>query len=110
MKVEGEDAELYTITNVSEKEAVLSDVIDVAPAKTPLLVYNKGAQAKTFVLLSTNKPNLTLTVAKEFKGTSEAKEMPANNATTDYYVCNGSAFIWVENAGTISANKCWLLD
>ncbi len=108
VKVEGEDAELYTITNVSEKEAVLSDVIDVAPAKTPLLVYNKGAQAKTFVLLSTNKPNLTLTVAKEFKGTSEAKEMPANNATTDYYVCNGSAFIWVENAGTISANKCWL--
>ena len=106
--VEGEDAELYTISSVTESEAVLSDKIETAPKETPLLVYNKGTEAKTFLLIPTTTEAADVTVAKEFCGTAEAKEMPASTEYVDYYVCTGKAFMWVKDAGVIDANRCWL--
>ena len=106
--VEGEDAELYTISSVTDTEAVLSDKIETAPKETPLLVYNKGTEAKTFLLIPTTTEAADVTVAKEFCGTAEAKEMPASTEYVDYYVCTGKAFIWVKDAGVIDANRCWL--
>ena len=106
---EDEDAELYTISSVSDAEAVLSDKLAMVAANTPMLVYNKGTEAKTFILLPSLKEDADeVTVAREFRGTLAEKEMPASSTTVDYYVCTGKAFEWVRDAGVIAANKCWL--
>ena len=106
---EDEDAELYTISSVSDTEAVLSDKLAMVAANTPMLVYNKGTEAKTFILLPSLKEDADeVTVAREFRGTLAEKEMPASSTTVDYYVCTGKAFEWVRDAGVIAANKCWL--
>jgi len=105
---EDENAELYTIGSVTDTEAVLSDKIGVAPAYTPLLIYNNGDEEKTFILIPTEENADEVTTAKEFRGTLEELEMPASSPQIDYYVCTGSAFMWVRDAGAIGANKCWL--
>ena len=108
--VENENAQLYTISSVTESEAVLSDAITVAPANTPLLVYNKSqTETLTFLLRpTTDKTPDNVTAATQFVGTLAEKEMPASSTTVDYYVCTGKAFEWVRDAGVIAANKCWL--
>ena len=106
--VEDEDAVLYTIANVTATEAQLSDAIKVAPAETPLLVYNKSEQDKTFLLIPTTENADEVTPAKEFKGSVSSGELPASSSTADYYALNGKAFVWVKYAIEIGANKCWL--
>ena len=106
--VEDENAELYTISSVTDTEAVLSEAIDVAPALTPLLVFNSSDEAKTILLIPTEEEADNVEAYEGFKGTLEAKEMSGSNEETDFYVCNGKNFVWVKGAGTIGANKCWL--
>ena len=107
--VEDEDAELYTIASVTDTEAVLSDAITVAPAETPLLVYNKSEQDKTFLLIpTTDKTPDNVTAATQFVGTLEATTIPASATGADNYALNGYAFVWVKTAIEVGANKCWL--
>ena len=105
---EDEDAELYTIASVTDTEAVLSDAITVAPAETPLLVYNKSEQDKTFLLIPTTDDANEVTPATQFVGTLEATTIPASTTGADNYALNGYAFVWVKNAIEVGANKCWL--
>jgi len=108
--VENENAQLYTISSVTESEAVLSDAITVAPANTPLLVYNKSqTETLTFLLIPTtdNTPD-NVTAATQFVGTLEATTIPASATGADNYALNGYAFVWVKNAIEVGANKCWL--
>jgi hypothetical protein len=105
---EDEDAELYTIANVTATEAQLSDAIKVAPAETPLLVYNKSEQDKTFLLIPTTDDADEVTPATQFVGTLEATTIPASATGADNYALNGYAFVWVKNAIEVGANKCWL--
>jgi hypothetical protein len=107
--VEDEDAVLYTIANVTDTEAQLSDAIKVAPEETPLLVYNKSEQDKTFLLIpTTDKTPDNVTAATQFVGTLEATTIPASATGADNYALNGKAFVWVKYAIEIGANKCWL--
>jgi len=107
--VENENAKLYTIASVTDTEAVLSDAITVAPAETPLLVYNKSEQDKTFLLIpTTDKTPDNVTAATQFVGTLEATTIPASTTGADNYALNGYAFVWVKNAIEVGANKCWL--
>ena len=96
LSIEDTDAELYTIASVSTTEAVLSEKMEVAPAETPLLVYNAGSETKTFLLIPTDDEASEVLVAAEFRGTLAAKDMPASSSTMDYYVCTGKAFTWVK--------------
>ena len=105
---EDENAELYTISEVNATQAVLSDAVQIMPKNTPMLVYNKGTEEKTFLLIPTEDEANQVTAANEFKGTLSTMGMPGSTSITDYYVCTGKAFRWVKNAGTIGANKCWL--
>ena len=103
------DAELYTITSVSGDKAILSNAIETAPSGTPLLVYNKGTEEKTFLLIPANaEPNLALDVYDGFIGTMQPTVIPASNATTDNYAFNGKQFVWVMNEIAIGANKAYL--
>ena len=105
-----EDAALYTISEVTATEAVLSSEIEAAPSSTPLLVFNGSDKARTILLIPTNEPNLALTVAPEFMGTATAKTFSeADMEAANFYVLtDANAFVWVKGAGQIAANKCWL--
>ena len=105
---EDDDAELYTIASVTDTEAVLSDAIKVAPAETPLLVYNKSEESKTFLLIPTTDVADEVTPATQFVGTLEATTIPASATGADNYALNGYAFVWVKTAIEVGANKCWL--
>ena len=103
------DAQLYTITSVSGDKAVLSDAITTAPSNTPLLIYNAGNTDQTFLLIpAAAEPNLALTVAPEFIGTTEATTIAASTDTQTNYACNGKAFVYVKDAISAGANKAWL--
>ena len=101
-------AGLYTVSSVTDNAAVVSEKIQVAPANTPLLVYNESEEARNILLIPTTDEASTVSVASEFKGTLTEQEMSASSDAVDYYVLNGSSFVWVKNAGTIAANRCWL--
>jgi len=105
---EDADAELYTISSVTDTEAVLSEAIKVAPKETPLLVYNKGTEAKTFLLMPTEDEADNVTPAKEFKGTLTAGQIAASTTNVNNFALNGKQFVWVKYAINIGANKCWL--
>ena len=107
--VEDEDGELYTITSVSGDKAILSNAIETAPSGTPLLVYNKGTEEKTFLLIPANaEPNLALDVYDGFIGTMQPTVIAASDASTDNYAFNGKQFVWVMNEIAIGANKAYL--
>ena len=109
--VSSTDAVLYTISSVSTTDgtATLSDAIATAPSSTPLLVYNAGNTDATFLLIPADaEPNLALTVAREFIGTTEATTIAASTSTKNNYALNGKQFVWVKNAISIAANKAYL--
>ena len=109
--VSSADAVLYTISSVSTTDgtATLSDAIATAPSSTPLLVFNSGATDQTFLLIPADaEPNLALTVADEFVGTTEATTIAASTSTKNNYALNGKQFVWVKDALAIAANKAYL--
>lgn len=101
------NVKLYTVSSVTDSEVVLSEISGVIPAQTPMLVYNGGSAKKDVLLNYSQLTGSPVQSAHEFKGTLVARNMPAS-AATNYYILNGTAFVYVKKAGTISANKCWL--
>ncbi len=116
LKVEDENAKLYTITAVSGTTAT-ADELTIAPANTPILVKNNGSETKTILLIpTTEETDASINVYDGFKGTLEAKTTtntdtygPWNMAEgKKYYAFNGLQFVWVKDALDIAANKAWL--
>jgi hypothetical protein len=105
-----ETAGLYTVSEVTPTEAVLSEKIDVMPKRTPMLIYNESETAQQILLIPTADVAPLTDVADEFKGTAVEKEVTAEEvAATNFYVLTDqNQFVWVKDAGTIAANKCWL--
>jgi len=101
------NVKLYTVSSVTDSEVALSEISGVIPAQTPMLVYNGGSAKKDVLLNYSQLTGSSVLTAPEFKGTLAAKNMPASSAT-NYYILNGTAFVYVKKAGTIAANKCWL--
>ena len=109
--VSSADAVLYAVSSVSATDgtATLSDAIATAPSSTPLLVFNNSDQAKTFLLIPADaEPNLALTVAPEFIGTTEATTIAASTDGLNNYAFNGKKFVWVMEDLAVAANKAWL--
>ena len=107
--LEDTDAQLYTITAVSGQTAT-AQPISVAPAGTPVLVKNNSTDPeKTTILLiptTDQQPDVTVYYGG-FKGTLEGQQI-SSTATTDCYVMTGKQFVWLKDAGTIAAQRCWL--
>ena len=101
--------QLYTITsvNVTDAKATATE-LTVAAAQTPLLVYNSGSEKKTFLLIPTDDAATSVTAASQFKGTTTATTIAASTSTQNNYAFNGKQFVWVKNALSVAANKCWL--
>lgn len=107
LKVEDENAQLYTITAVSGTTATATE-LTVAAANTPLLVKNNAAEKKTILLIPTSATPDNVEVYSGFKGTLEGTQIAGSTDTQANYVCTGKQFTWVKDAGTIAANRCWL--
>ena len=106
--VEDTDAQLYTITEVGEETATAEQVTTSA-ANMPILVKNNSTEKKTFLLIPTSEEADDIQAADEFKGTLVDKTFTADEMSSkDYYVCDGTKFIWVKDAGTVAANRAWL--
>ena len=105
---EDPDVKLYTISSVSTTAATLSSEIAIAPANTPILVYNGGQEAKTVLLIPTVDAADNVQAATEFKGTLTETTIPASTSTQNNYAFNGKQFVWVKEALPVAANKCWL--
>lgn len=105
-----ETAGLYTVASVTSTEAVLSEKIDVMPKRTPMLIYNESETAQQILLIPTADVAPLTDVADEFKGTAVEKEVTAEEvAATNFYVLTDqNQFVWVKDAGTIAAHRCWL--
>ena len=106
--VEDEAAELYTITSVTDTEAVLSEKSDAMPSNTPMLVYNKSNETKVILLIPCAEPDMALTVAPEFQGTLTATTIAASTDAQTNYAFNGKQFVFVKDDLAIGANKAWL--
>ena len=108
LRIEDEEADLYTIQSVSADQAVISSPSDAMPANTPMLVFNKSQQEKVILLIPCTEPDLAITVAPEFHGTLTATTIAASTDTQSNYALNGKQFVWVKDAIEIGANKAWL--
>ena len=105
---ETENAQLYTITDVSETEATATE-LTVAAANTPLLVKNNSQEEMTILLIPTTEQTPDeVTVYSGFKGTLEATQIAASTDEQNNYALNGLQFVWVKTALAIAANKVWL--
>ena len=104
-----ETAGLYTVAEVTPAEAVLSEKIDVMPKATPMLIYNESETEQTVLLIPTTTDDDVFYYAG-FKGTAVEKEVTAAEvAATNFYVLTDqNQFVWVKDAGTIAAHRCWL--
>ena len=102
------DAVLYTITSVSNDQAVLSDAIATAPSNTPLLIYNPTDVTKKFLLIPADAEPVAVSFYSGFQGTLTATTIAASTTTQNNYALNGLQFVWVKNALAIGANKAYL--
>ncbi len=101
-------AEIYTISEVGETTATLSGPLDAMKANKPMLVYNNSTETQKILLIPCNEPDVLLSVAKEFVGTTTATSIPASTSSESNYAFNGKDFVWVKNEIAIGANKCWI--
>ena len=100
---------LHTVTGVANSTVTLSDALTVVAAETPYLIYNDNDEEKTVSILMSTEEATAVTVASEFKGTLEAKTFStADMQAADHYVLTGKNFVWVKDAGTLAAGKCWI--
>ena len=106
LAAEETDAELYTVGSVSADKVVLQALTQV-PANTPFIIYNPTTRAKTVPLVSVDGEVAAVTYYEGFKGTTAGESVSISD-NYDYYVCTGKEFAWVETAGAVPANKCWL--
>ena len=107
-----EGVQLMTVVSITDK-TVNVEACDAIPALTPMLIYNSNGADTEAWIVSTDELGMTIsntvTVCDEFKGTLTEKTFTDDDmAAKDYYVCTGQDFVWVPNAGSIAANKCWL--
>ena len=108
LRIEDQEADLYTIQSVSADQAVLSSPSDAMPALTPMLIYNKSQQEKVILLIPCTEPDLAITVAPEFQGTLTGTTIAASTDAQTNYALNGKQFVFVKNAIEVGPNKAWL--
>ena len=106
LTVEDDEAQLYTITAVSETTATATP-FDVIPANVPLLLKNNSSQTRTILLIPTEEP-LAFMHYSGFVGSLDPTTIAASTDTQTNYACNGKAFVYVKDAISAAANKAWL--
>ena len=102
----------YTITDVSTDNSTvtLAALSGIVAGATPMLVYNGTDDDQTVILMRTTDAATAnnVDIYTGFKGTLVASTIAASTNDQTNYALNGKQFVWVKNALSIAANKCWL--
>ena len=101
---------LYTVASVTNSEVVLTSALTVVDAEMPYLIYNDNDEEMTIsIVVSTEEADAVAYDSEHFKGTLVDKTFTDEDMeAADHYVLTGHNFVWVKDAGTLAAGKCWI--
>ena len=102
---------LYSVKSVTNTEVVLTDELSVIAAEMPYFIYNDNdTEVEVSIIVSSEDADNVDYDSEHFKGTLVDKTFTDEDMEEcDHYVLSGgSSFVWVKDAGTLSAGKCWI--
>ena len=102
---------LYSVKSVTNTEVELTAELSVIAAEMPYFIYNDNdTEVEVSIIVSSNDPDNVAYDSEHFKGTLVDKTFTDEDMEeADHYVLSGgSSFVWVKDAGTLSAGKCWI--
>ena len=102
---------LYSVNSVTNTEVVLTGELSVIAAEMPYFIYNDNdTEVEVSIVVSSEDADNVDYDSDHFKGTLVDKTFTDEDMEeTDHYVLSGgSSFVWVKDAGVLSAGKCWI--
>ena len=102
---------LYSVKSVTNTEVELTAELSVIAAEMPYFIYNDNdTEVEVSIIVSSSDPDNVEYDSEHFKGTLVDKTFTDEDMQqADHYVLSGgSSFVWVKDAGTLSAGKCWI--
>ena len=102
---------LYSVKSVTNTEVVLTDELSVIAAEMPYFIYNDNdTEVEVSIIVSSEDADNVDYDSEHFKGTLWDRTFTDEDMEeADHYVLSGgSSFVWVKDAGTLAAGKCWI--
>ena len=102
---------LYSVKSVTNTEVELTAELSVIAAEMPYFIYNDNdTEVEVSIVVSSEDADNVDYDSDHFKGTLVDKTFTDQDMQqADHYVLSGgSSFVWVKDAGTLSAGKCWI--
>ena len=102
---------LYSVNSVTNTEVVLTGELGVVAAEMPYFIYNDNdTEVEVSIVVSSSDPDNVEYDSEHFKGTLVDKTFTDEDmqAADHYVLSNGHDFVWVKDAGTLAAGKCWI--
>lgn len=101
---------LYSVKSVTDSEVELTAELSVIAAEMPYFIYNDNDEEVTVsIVVSSEDADDVLYDSEHFKGTLVDKTFTDEDMqAADHYVLSGQNFVWVKDAGTLAAGKCWI--
>ena len=102
---------LFSVKSVTNTEVVLTDELSVIAAEMPYFIYNDNdTEVEVSIIVSSEDADNVQYDSEHFKGTLVDKTFTDEDMEeADHYVLSGgSSFVWVKDAGVLSAGKCWI--
>ena len=102
---------LYSVKNVTNTEVELTGELSVIAAEMPYFIYNDNdTEVEVSIVVSSEDADNVDYDSDHFKGTLVDKTFTDEDMEeADHYVLsNGHDFVWVKDAGTLAAGKCWI--
>ena len=102
---------LYSVKSVTNTEVELTAELSVIAAEMPYFIYNDNdTEVEVSIIVSSEDADNVDYDSEHFKGTLIDKTFTDEDMEeADHYVLSGgSSFVWVKDAGVLSAGKCWI--
>ena len=102
---------LYSVKSVTNTEVELTAELSVIAAEMPYFIYNDNdTEVEVSIVVSSEDADNVDYDSEHFKGTLVDKTFTDEDMEeADHYVLSGgSSFVWVKDAGVLSAGKCWI--
>ena len=102
---------LYSVKSVTNTEVELTAELSVIAAEMPYFIYNDNdTEVEVSIIVSSEDADDVDYDSEHFKGTLVDKTFTDEDmqAADHYVLSGGSSFVWVKDAGTLAAGKCWI--
>ena len=101
---------LYSVKSVTNTEVELTGELSVIAAEMPYFIYNDNdTEVEVSIIVSSEDADNVDYDSDHFKGTLVDKTFTDEDMqAADHYVLTGHNFVWVKDAGTLAAGKCWI--